>query len=133
MHYSPFYLTVNLLYVYKPIMSLGMSKKMEGDCKWMGYMNFWSMLIVLIHWAKKEETGLHTIAEKTKYMFMSCHQNIWNNPNIREDNKSPQDVSGFTYLTTTKQNYIHERIEGKLNSQNSCYSSIQQTVLSPAI
>jgi hypothetical protein len=35
-----------------------------------------------------KEDGLQANAEKTKYMFMSCHQNAGQNHNIKTGNKS---------------------------------------------
>jgi hypothetical protein len=73
------------------------------------------------------DVGLETNAEKTKYMIMSHHPNSGQNQNIRVANESFQQVAKFKYLgtTLTNQNDIYNEINGRLNSGNACYHSVQ--------
>jgi hypothetical protein len=65
------------------------------------------------------DVGLDVNAEKTKYMIMSRHPNSGQNPNIRIDNESFENVAKFEYLgmTLTNQNDIHDEIKSRLNSR----------------
>jgi hypothetical protein len=53
-------------------------------------------------------------------MFISHHQNIGQNQNIRSANKSLENEADFKYLemTITNQNYIHYKIKSTLNFKN---------------
>jgi hypothetical protein len=55
---------------------------------------------------------------KTKYKFMSCHQNACQNLDIKIGNRSFENVAQFKYLgmTVTDQNLIQEEIKRKPNS-----------------
>jgi hypothetical protein len=53
-----------------------------------------------------KEISLEVNSEKTKYMFMSRHQNLG--------------------VTLTDQNCIHEEIRSRLNSGNACYHTVQK-------
>jgi hypothetical protein len=74
-----------------------------------------------------KDIGLEINAEKTKYMIMSCHSNSGQNQNIRIANESFGKVAKVKYLgtTLTDQNDIHDEIKSRLNSENSCYYSVQ--------
>jgi hypothetical protein len=81
---------------------------------------------MLIYWEKRNtindntealldtsrEVDLEEKTEKTKYMFMSCHQTAGQNHHIKVANKS-SEVANFKYLGTvvTNQNSIHEEIK----------------------
>jgi hypothetical protein len=73
-------------------------------------------------------------AGKTKYIFMSLHQNAGKYHNIMIDNKSFKNVTEFKYLgmIVTNQNFIHKEIKSRLTSGNSCYHSLHNS-LSPCI
>jgi hypothetical protein len=59
-----------------------------------------------------KEVGLEINVEKTKYMLLSCHQNVGRNPEIKIGNRSFENVSELKYLgtTVTNQNLIQEEI-----------------------
>jgi hypothetical protein len=60
-------------------------------------------------------------------MLMSRHQTTGQNHNIKVANKSSENAAQSRYLGTavTNQNYIHEEIESRLYSWNSCYLAVQ--------
>jgi hypothetical protein len=47
------------------------------------------------------EVGLEINVEKTKYMLLSCHQNVGQKQDIKIANRSFENVSQFKYLGTT--------------------------------
>jgi hypothetical protein len=57
-----------------------------------------------------KEVGLEINVEKTKYMFLSLHQNVGQNRDIEIANRSFENVSQNKYLgtTVTHQNLIQE-------------------------
>jgi hypothetical protein len=63
-----------------------------------------------------KEVDLEINVEKTKYMLLSCHQNVGQNRGIKIANKSFEIVSKFKYLrmTGTNQNLIQEEIKRRL-------------------
>jgi hypothetical protein len=66
-----------------------------------------------------KEVGLEINVEKTKYMLLSCHQNmVGQNWDIKIVNRSFENVSQFKYLgiTVTNQNFIQEEIKRRLSS-----------------
>jgi hypothetical protein len=74
-----------------------------------------------------KEIVLEVNSEKTKYMFMSRHQNAGQSNYMRVANKSFERVTKFKYLgaTLTDHNCIHEEIKSRLISGNACYHSVQ--------
>jgi hypothetical protein len=60
-----------------------------------------------------KEVGLEINIERTKYMLLSCQQNVGENQDIRIANRSSENVSQFKNLgaTVTNQNLIQEEIE----------------------
>jgi hypothetical protein len=82
-----------------------------------------------------KDVGLEINAEKTKYRWLSRHQNVDRNRNIKIANRSFENVSQFKYLrtTVTTQNLIQEEIKRRLNSGNACYHSVQSLVFSSAV
>jgi hypothetical protein len=79
-----------------------------------------------------KEVGLEIHVEKTKYMFLSRHQNVGQNRDIKIASKSFKNVSQFKYLgiTVTDQNLIQEEIKRRLNSGNTCQHSVQNLLSS---
>jgi hypothetical protein len=79
-----------------------------------------------------KEVGLEVNAEKTKYIFLSCHQNAGQNHNIKIGDRPFENVAQFKYLgmTVTNQNLIGEEIKRRLNSGNACYHSVQNLLSS---
>jgi hypothetical protein len=79
-----------------------------------------------------KEVGLEINVQKTKYMLLSCHQNVGQNRDIRIANRSFGNVAQFKYLgmTVTNQNLIQEEIKRRLNSANACYHSVQNLLSS---
>jgi hypothetical protein len=73
-----------------------------------------------------KEIGLEVNSERTKYMFMSCHQTAGQSNDMRVANKSFEKVVKFKYLGATlmDQNCIHEEIRSRLNSGNACYHAV---------
>jgi hypothetical protein len=66
-------------------------------------------------------------AEKTAYMFVSCHQIAEQNQNIKKAKKLFKNMEKLKYLgmIITNQNCIHEEIKRRINSENACYHSFQ--------
>jgi hypothetical protein len=81
-----------------------------------------------------KEVDLEINIEKTKYtsMFLSRHQNVGQNQDIKIANRSFENVSQFKYLGTivTNQNVIQEEIKRRLESGNACYHSVQNRLSS---
>jgi hypothetical protein len=79
-----------------------------------------------------KEVGLEINVEKTKYMLLSCQQNVGQNRDMEIANRSFENVSQFKYLgtTVTNQNLIQEEIKRILNSGNACYHSVQNLLSS---
>jgi hypothetical protein len=59
-----------------------------------------------------KEVGREINADKTKYMLLSCHQNVGQNRDIKIANRSFENVSQVKYLeaTITNRNLIQEEI-----------------------
>jgi hypothetical protein len=69
-----------------------------------------------------KEVDLEVNAEKTKYMFLSLHQNAGQNRGIQIANSLFENESQFKYLgmTVTNQNLMQKDIK-RLHSDNACY------------
>jgi hypothetical protein len=67
-----------------------------------------------------KELHLEINAEKTKYIFLSHHQNARKNCDIKIANRCFENVAQSRYfgMTVTKQNLIQEEIKRKLNLGN---------------
>jgi hypothetical protein len=79
-----------------------------------------------------KEVGLEINVGNTKHMFISHHQNVGQNWDIKIANRSFENVSEFKYLGTTATNQIliQEEIKRRLNSGNVCYHSVQNLLSS---
>jgi hypothetical protein len=62
------------------------------------------------------------------YILMSCHQNAGQTDNI----KKVANATKFKYLgmTVANQTLTREDINGRLNSRNACYHSVQNLLSS---
>jgi hypothetical protein len=78
-----------------------------------------------------KEVGLEISVEKTKYMLLSYHQNAGQNHDVRESNRSFENLTQFrcSGITVTNQNLIQEKVKRRLNSGNACYPSVQNLYL----
>ncbi|KAJ4439356.1 hypothetical protein ANN_07478 [Periplaneta americana] len=76
--------------------------------------------------------GLEVNPEKTKYMIMSCDQNIVRNGNIKIGDLSFEEVEKFKYLgaTVTNINDTREEIKRRINMGNACYYSVEKLLSS---
>jgi hypothetical protein len=79
-----------------------------------------------------KDVGLEINVEKTKYMWLSRHQNVGQNRDIKIANRSFENVSQYKYLETTvkNRNLIQEEIKRRLNSVNACYHFVQNLLSS---
>ncbi|KAJ4442304.1 hypothetical protein ANN_12172 [Periplaneta americana] len=76
--------------------------------------------------------GLEVNPEKTKYMIMSCDQNIARNGTIKIGDLSFEEVEKFKYLgaTVTNINDSREEIKIRINMGNACYYSVEKLLSS---
>ncbi|KAJ4432359.1 hypothetical protein ANN_20978 [Periplaneta americana] len=76
--------------------------------------------------------GLEVNPEKTKYMIMSCDQNIVRNGNIKIGDLSFEEVEKFKYLgaTVTNINDTREEIKRRINMGSACYYSVEKLLSS---
>ncbi|KAJ4449029.1 hypothetical protein ANN_00423 [Periplaneta americana] len=79
-----------------------------------------------------KEIGLEVNPEKTKYMIMSCDENIVLNGNIKMRDLSFEEVEKFKYLgaTVTNINDTREEIKHRINMGNACYYSVKKLLSS---
>jgi hypothetical protein len=82
-----------------------------------------------------KEIGLEVNPEKTEYILMSRGQKIGQKHSTKIASRPFEDVEKFKFLgtTLTDQNYMHEEIQSRLNSENACCHSVQSSVLPPAV
>jgi hypothetical protein len=61
-----------------------------------------------------KEVGLEINVEKTKYMLLSLHQNVGQNPDIKIASRSFENVSQLKYfrMTVMNQNLIQRKLRG---------------------
>jgi ribosomal protein S2 len=73
-----------------------------------------------------KKVGLEVNTEKTKYMFLTRHQNAGESLDIKIANRCFENVAHFRYLGTTITNInpIQEEIKRMLNLGNICYHSV---------
>ncbi|KAJ4434729.1 hypothetical protein ANN_23297 [Periplaneta americana] len=76
--------------------------------------------------------GLEVNPEKTKYMIMSCDQNIVRYGNIKIGNLSFEVVEKFKYFeaTVTNINDTRDEIKRRINIGNACYYSVEKLLSS---
>ncbi|KAJ4426699.1 hypothetical protein ANN_26497 [Periplaneta americana] len=76
--------------------------------------------------------GLEVNLEKTKYMIMSCDQNIVRNGNIKIGDLSFEGVEKFIFLAAklTNINDTREEIKRRINMGNACYYSVEKLLSS---
>ncbi|KAJ4426460.1 hypothetical protein ANN_27274 [Periplaneta americana] len=76
--------------------------------------------------------GLEVNPEKTKYMIMSCDQNIVRNGTIKIGDLFFEEVEKFKYLgaTVTNMNDTREEIKRRINMGNACYYSVEKLLSS---
>jgi len=118
------------------------SKKIRKDCNWIVYVDI--VNIEEKHKYHKEkykntealldtskEAGPEINAEKTKHMFMSCHQNVGQNHNLMTGNKSSGCMVNFKYLRLSNKSKSHLwRIQSILILRISSYHSVQNLLSS---
>jgi hypothetical protein len=117
--------SITSVYVTNNMACSGSRSKYISNCQMM-VDNIFRIFVFL------KVTGLEANSEKTKYMFMSCHQTAGQSNYIRVANKSFEKVSKFKYLgaTLTYQNCIHEEISSRLNLGNASYHAVQNLLSS---
>jgi hypothetical protein len=79
-----------------------------------------------------KDVGLEVNTKKTKYMFLSYHQNVGQNHNINIGSRYFENVAQLKHLGTavTNQNLIQEEIKRTLNSGNASFHSAQKLLFS---
>jgi hypothetical protein len=80
-----------------------------------------------------KEVRLEVNTEETKYMLLSLHQNVEQDPDIKID-RCFENLAQFKYLgmTITNENMIQEKIK-RLNSGNACYRGARGSVVVKAL
>ena len=80
----------------------------------------------------RKETRLEVNADKTKYMVMSHDRNAGQSHSMESNNSSFERVEEFKYLGTnlTNQNFIQEKIKGRMKSGNAWCHSVKNLLSS---
>jgi hypothetical protein len=118
--------------------------KLNGTHQFLVYANDENLLGDNIDTAKKNtETlleaskgvRLEVIAEKSKYMLLSLHQNARKSHDMKTGKRSRylfENITQYRHLgtTVTNQNLIQEEINRRLKSWNACYHSLLSLVCS---
>jgi hypothetical protein len=79
-----------------------------------------------------KEVELKVNTEKTKYMLLSCYQNVGQNHGIKTANRHFENVAKFRYLgmTITNQSLLPEESKRRLHSGTACYQSVHNLLSS---
>jgi hypothetical protein len=113
-------------------------QKLNGTHQFLVSAGYINLLGDSINTTKKKnrssgkEVGLELNAEKTRYKFMSHHQNARKNHYINIANRSSENVAKFKYLDMIVPNQIlmQEEIKSRLNLGNTCYHSVHNLLSS---
>jgi hypothetical protein len=119
---SPLLFNFALVYVIRKVQESQVGLKLNETHQLLAYADDVNLLGDNIDTIKKntetlidasKEVDLEINVEKTKYIFLSCHQNVRQNWDIKIANRSLENVSQFKCLrtTVTNQNLIQEEIK----------------------
>jgi hypothetical protein len=122
---SPLLLNFAVEYLIRKVQNNQVGLKLNGTQHLLAYADDVNLLGDNIDTLKKntgtlmdtsKEVGLEINIEKTKYMLLSCHQNVGLNWDIRIANRSFGNMSQFKYLgtTVTNENLIQEDIKRRM-------------------
>jgi hypothetical protein len=94
--------------------------KLNGTHQLLPYAQDMSLLRHIIGASK--EVGLDVNSEKTKYMFVSHHENAGHYQNMQIANRTSEHVSRLKFLgmKVTSQHLIQKETKWRQNSGNSC-------------
>jgi hypothetical protein len=138
---SPLFFNVALEYAIRKVQESQVGLKLNGAYKLLVYADDMNLLGDDIGTREENietlidastEVDLEVNTEKTKYMFLSRHQNAGQTSDIKTAKRYFENVAQFKYLgkTVINQNLIQEEIKRKLNSGNACYYSVRNLLSS---